>query len=241
MTPRGPLRGMFEAVPRRYDLMNRILTLGLDQVWRRQAARECLLGFPARIMDLCTGTGDLAALLRRMAPADTQVVAVDFVAPMLEAAARKARGIRYLLADAGDLPLDDGSIDCAGIAFGFRNLVYRNARRDAHLAEIHRVIAPGGRFVIVETSQPDPGPWRAFVHAYHRAVTGPVGGLLSGQRPAYRYMAASARRFHGPDEVASMLLDAGFARVSTRPLLGGAACIHVALSCTRRSRRSCPG
>ncbi len=219
---------MFAAVPRRYDVMNRILTLGLDQSWRRQAARECLLGFPRRIMDLCTGTGDLAVLLRRMAPADTQVVAVDFVAPMLEAAARKACGIRYLLADAGDLPLGDGSIDCAGIAFGFRNLVYRNPRRGARLAEVRRVVAPGGRLVIVETGQPDSDLWRACVHSYHRTVTGPVGGSLSGNGPAYRYLAASARLFHRPAEVEAMLLDAGFASVATRPLLGGAACIHVA-------------
>lgn len=226
----GPLRGMFTAVPRRYDPMNRVLTLGLDQVWRRLAARECLAGFPARILDLCTGTGDLAIMLRAMAPADTRIVAVDFVAPMLEAASRKARdgAIRWLLADAGDLPLRDGSIDCTSIAFGLRNLTYRNARRDAHLAEVHRVLSPGGRFVVVETSQPEPGTWRACVHAYHTAITGPVGGALSGQGPAYRYLAASARRFHGPDEVERMLRDAGFSSVSARPLLGGAACIHVA-------------
>jgi demethylmenaquinone methyltransferase/2-methoxy-6-polyprenyl-1,4-benzoquinol methylase len=225
---RGPLRGMFAAVPRRYDLMNRILTLGLDQVWRRQAAAEVLAGFPARIVDLCTGTGDLAVLLRRLAPADTQVTGVDFVRPMLDAAARKVSGIRWLLADAGDLPLRDGSVDCVGIAFGFRNLVYRNPRRDAHLSELRRVVAPGGRFVVVETSQPDRGAWRSLVHSYHRAITGPVGGSLSGNGPAYRYLAASARLFHGPAEVERMLAAAGFSSVSTRPLLGGAACIHVA-------------
>jgi demethylmenaquinone methyltransferase/2-methoxy-6-polyprenyl-1,4-benzoquinol methylase len=221
---------MFTAVPRRYDPMNRVLTLGLDQVWRRRAARECVAGFPRRIMDLCTGTGDLAIMMRAMAPVDTRILAVDFVGPMLDAASRKARGkaIRWLLADAGDLPLRDGSIDCAGIAFGLRNLVYRNARSDAHLAEVHRVLAPGGRFVVVETSQPASVPWRACVHAYHRAITGPVGGALSGQGPAYRYLAASARRFHGPDELGLMLRDAGFSSVSARPLLGGAACIHVA-------------
>ena len=220
---------MFAAVPRRYDLMNRILTLGLDQVWRREAARECLEGFPGRIMDLCTGTGDLAVMIRQMAPVDTQVVAVDFVDAMLAAAARKAGGIRWALADAGDLPLGDGSIDCVGIAFGFRNLTYRNPRRDAHLADVRRVIAPGGRFVIVETSQPASRAWRACVHAYHGVVTGPLGGSLSGNGPAYRYLAASARRFHDPSEVASMLLDAGFSGVTSRPLLGGAACLHVAL------------
>ena len=225
---RGPLRGMFAAVPRRYDLMNRLLTLGLDQVWRRQAAAEVLAGFPAHVVDLCTGTGDLATLLRAMAPSDTRVTGVDFVRPMLEAAARKASGVRWVLADAGDLPLGDGSVDCVGIAFGFRNLVYRNPRRDAHLSEVRRVIAPGGRFVVVETSQPVHGTWRFLVHGYHRAVTGPVGGRLSGNGPAYRYLAASARLFYGPAQVERMLLEAGFAAVSHRPLLGGAACIHVA-------------
>jgi len=224
---------MFTAVPGRYDLVNRILTLGLDQVWRREAARECLQGFPGRILDLCTGTGDLAVMLRAMAPADAQVVAVDFVAPMLEAASRKAGarggGIRYVLADAGDLPLRDRSIDCAGIAFGFRNLTYKNPRRAAHLAEIRRVIAPAGRFVVVETSQPDSDLWRACVHAYHRSITGPIGGSLSGHGPAYRYLAASVRSFYRSGEVEAMLLDAGFAGVSSRPLLGGAACMHVAV------------
>jgi demethylmenaquinone methyltransferase/2-methoxy-6-polyprenyl-1,4-benzoquinol methylase len=232
---RLPLQRMFNEVPERYDLLNRLLTFGIDQSWRRRASGVCLEGGPARVMDLCTGTGDLALLLASDAGQDTHVTAVDFAAPMLEVARRKAesRGVagrmELRLADAGELPFEDGELDAVGIAFAFRNLTYRNPRRDQYLSEIVRVLGPGGRLVIAETSQPSNGLWRGLFHIYLRAFVAPVGGILSGHRPAYRYLARSAENYFRPDDVSEMLEGAGFGRVAYRPFLGGVAALHVAI------------
>jgi demethylmenaquinone methyltransferase / 2-methoxy-6-polyprenyl-1,4-benzoquinol methylase len=225
----SPLERMFRAVPKRYDLVNRCVTLGLDRRWRALAADEILAGAPARVMDLCTGTGDLAAILARRANRDTSILAVDFCAPMLACAARKTGGaVPLALADAAALPFADRSFDAVGIGFGFRNLLWRNPHAQEHLAEIRRVLRPGGRLVVVESSQPSTAPVRLGFHFFLRAFVGPAGGLLSGQRGAYAYLARSARDFHDPQALDSLLADAGFEGVRHASLLAGAAAIHVA-------------
>jgi len=235
MTRREPaLKRMFDRVPARYDLVNRIVTLGLDRRWRRLAVAACLEGRPRAILDVCTGTGDLAVALAAAAGEKVAIAAVDFSAPMLDAARRKAERegvadrIDLVRLDAAALPFADGAFDAVGVSFGFRNLTYKNHNRDQHLAEIVRVVAPGGRFVIVESSQPAAPVFRAGFRLYLGAWVGPMGGLISGERGAYRYLARSARDFYEPREVEQMLLAAGFADVRTTPLLAGAAALHVA-------------
>lgn len=228
-----PLQEIFTAVPPAYDLLNRMLTFGLDQRWRRHAAAACLLRSPARVLDLCCGTGDLALCLRRLAPPGTRVSALDFSPPMLARAARKAaaRGlpeIDFRLGDAAALPFPDGHFQALGIAFAFRNLTFRNPDREAFLSEIRRVLEPGGRLVIVETSQPARPPLRALFHAYLRWVSAPLGGLVSGHRGAYRYLAYSAANYWSLPELTAFLLAAGFSRVAGRPLCGGIAALAVA-------------
>jgi demethylmenaquinone methyltransferase/2-methoxy-6-polyprenyl-1,4-benzoquinol methylase len=229
-----PLKRMFGRVPGRYDLVNRLVTLGLDQRWRRLAVEACLERTPRRILDICSGTGDLAVAIAERAPDGAAVVAADFSEPMLELAADKAGAagvssrVDLALLDAAALPFADGSFDVVAVAFGFRNLTYKNEHRDLHLEEIARVVAPGGRFVIVESSQPGSAALRAGFHLYLRAWVGPLGGLISGQRGAYRYLARSAEGFYHPNEVEQLLLDAGFAAARTRPLLAGAAALHIA-------------
>ncbi len=223
---------MFTAVPPRYDLINRIITLGMDEIWRRQAAMECLSSHPARILDVCCGTGDLALRLARMS--DAQVLALDYSQPMLDIARAKAarlpRGkpVSFIYGDVAELPFPDGHFDCAGISFAFRNLTYKNPMTGRYLAEIFRVLKPGGRFVIVESSQPASRLIRLKFRLYLRWFVYPVGYLLSGNRGAYHYLAGSMSRFYSPQEVRGMLLGAGFKQVSYRPLLLGAAGIHVA-------------
>jgi demethylmenaquinone methyltransferase/2-methoxy-6-polyprenyl-1,4-benzoquinol methylase len=153
---------------------------------------------------------------------------------MLEVARQKAdsRGIPgrvdFRLADAGELPFDDGELDTIGIAFAFRNLTYRNSRRDEYLGEMVRTLRSGGRLVIAETSQPANQLWRSVFHFYLRTIVAPIGGLISGHRPAYRYLAKSAINYYRADEVSTMLHRAGFSRVEYERMLGGVAALHVA-------------
>lgn len=230
----APLQEMFTAVPPRYDLINRIITLGLDKSWRKLAARVCLESRPARVLDLGCGTGDLAIDMARKAEAGAEISGLDFSAPMLRIARQKARRsgvgdrIKFVQGEATKMPFPDGYFDCVGIAFAFRNLTYHNPLREPHLAEVRRVLKSGGRYVIVETSQPDNRVIKALYHIYLRALAAPLGGWLSGNKGAYRYLAGSATHFYAPGEVTDMLLAAGFKKVSYRPLFLGAAGIHVA-------------
>ena len=230
-----PLYHMFTAVPRRYDLVNHIITMGLDTRWRRKVARECLTEQPHRVLDLCCGTGDLAINLSRLSENNVELTGVDYSQPMLEIAAKKVaasgkgRDISFIRGDVVSLPFPDGYFDCAGISFAFRNLTYKNPLTQSYLAEILRVLAVAGRFVIVETSQPKSKLIRRLFHLYLRWVAFRVGYWLSGNRGAYHYLAESATRFFNSDEVEEILLSAGFRRVSFRPLFFGAVGIYVAV------------
>ncbi len=223
---------MFSEVPGRYDLINRLFTLRFDERWRRRAAEECLSAGAARILDLCTGTGDLAIRLALAAGTKASVFGIDFSMPMLAYARVKAgragADVRFSAGDAAELPFRDGSFGVIGIAFGFRNLTYRNPGRERYLSEILRVLAPAGRFIIVESSQPRSRIFRALVHLYTRVGVSFIGGFVSGQRGAYRYLAHSAVNFYQPGELADLLRSAGFSHVEYRPLLGGIAAIHIA-------------
>lgn len=230
-----PIYRMFSKVPARYDLLNRLLTLGLDQRWRKKAAEVCLESKHNRIMDLCSGTGDLAIELAKMTNGNSEIIAADFCEPMLEVAERKALnagldgGIAFRVADAASLPFDDGYFDVVTIAFGFRNLTFKNPKTDIYLKEIFRVIAPGGRLVIVETSQPKSNILKRLSGFYYMSIVKPVGNAVSGERGAYSYLSYSARNYYRPSDVRDMLTDVGFTSVDHRPLWGGIAAVHVAV------------
>lgn len=230
-----PLSKFFATVARRYDVANRVMTLGLDQTWRRHAARECLRDRPRRVLDLCCGTGDLTVMLARRGGARTRIVGADWSRGMLAVARRKlhrehpASRVEFVRADAGELPFVDASFDAVGIGFAFRNLTFRNPRRERHLAEMLRVLAPGGRLVAVETSQPRNAIVRWGAHVFCRLAAGAVASLLPGERAAYRYLAYSAVNFSTAEEVRELLRGSGFAHVEHRPLLLGVAAIHVAV------------
>lgn len=229
-TSSRPLHGMFTAVPPRYDLVNYIITFGFDRRWRRAAARMCLDAQPRRVLDLGCGTGDLAIAISRLARG-LEITGLDYSQPMLEIARRKAGelGITFINGDAAGLTFPDGHFDCVGISFAFRNLTYRNPLTSRALSEVLRVLKPGGRFVVVETSQPESKLIRWLFHRYLLCFAAKAGYWLSGNRGAYRYLAESAAGFYMPEEVERLLLDAGFRQVSYRPLLFGAAGIHIAV------------
>ncbi len=230
-----PLHRMFAEVPPRYDFINSVITCGLDRRWRKGAAEECLSEKPEKVLDLCCGTGDLAIAVRRLGGSGVRVVGIDYSPPMLGLARQKARSssegnhISFIQGETASLPFPDTSFDCVGISFAFRNLTYKNPLAKRHLTEVRRVLTAGGRFVIVETSQPNSSLIRRMFHRYLRWFVYPIGFWLSGNRGAYNYLAESAASFYTADEVRDMLLEAGFREVRYRPLLFGAAGIYIAV------------
>ena len=228
-----PLYRMFNQVPRRYDILNRLLTMRFDEGWRRKAAEACLANKPERVLDLCTGTGDLAISISRKAGENLELTGLDYSAPMLEIARDKTRKkarskIEYVLGDASEMPFPDEHFGSVGIAFAFRNLTYHNPLKDKSLKEVYRVLEDGGRFVIIESSQPRPGLLRQFWSAYIRYIVKPLGGWISGHPGAYHYLAHSVRNYYPPEEIRDMLLACGFSKVEYQTLLGGVAALHVA-------------
>ncbi len=216
------------AVPPSYDFLNRLLTFRFDERWRRQAVKAMLQEAPEQVLDLCTGTGDLALRIRKHALEGTVVTALDYSAPMLQEARRKAQkrgaaNIHFVEGDVAALPFADKHFDAIGIAFAFRNLTYKNPDTAKFLAEILRVLKPGGRFVIVETSQPSNSVMRLLTHAYLKYVTVPLGGLISGHRGAYHYLAHSAINYYDATEMKLLLLEAGFGQVDYKLFLTGVA------------------
>jgi demethylmenaquinone methyltransferase / 2-methoxy-6-polyprenyl-1,4-benzoquinol methylase len=224
---------MFTDIPPHYDSINRLITLGMDRGWRVKAARECLSARPPKVLDLCCGTGDLAITIASFADYPVEVKGLDYSQPMLEIAAQKAlthgkNNITFTQGDASKLPFPAESFDCVGISFAFRNLTYKNGLAKNHLSEIVRVLKPGGRCVIVESSQPASGLVRALDHFYFRFYVYRIGAWLSGNKAAYRYLAESAIHFYSPPELKELLINSGFKEVAYRPLFFGAAGICVA-------------
>lgn len=233
-TARKPLHGIFTSVTPQYDLINHVMTLGLDFGWRKKAVEACLEGAPGTVLDLCCGTGDLGLGMARAADFPTRIVGLDYSPPMLEAARAKAErkprpaGPVFVLGDVSALPFASGRFDCIGISFAFRNLTYKNPLTEKFLAEILRVLKRGGRFVIVETSQP-PNPLIRVSHrAFLRGFVFPVGALLSDCPQAYRYLADSAARYYGAEEMVRFLQAAGFRRADAKRMFFGAAALYVA-------------
>jgi demethylmenaquinone methyltransferase/2-methoxy-6-polyprenyl-1,4-benzoquinol methylase len=231
---RRPLYGLFTSITPSYDLINTIITWGMDRLWRSRAAGECLALHPQAILDLCCGTGDLIGAIARYAGDDVLLAGVDYSIPMLLEASEKAsalpsgKNIAFLRGSADQLPFAGASLDCVGISFAFRNLTHNNPLVQHHLSEILRILKKGGRFVIVELSQPPSRILRLLYRIYLRAFVYPLGWFLSRNRAAYFYLADSAAHFYTAEEVKGLLLDTSFSRVTIRRLFFGVACIHVA-------------
>jgi demethylmenaquinone methyltransferase/2-methoxy-6-polyprenyl-1,4-benzoquinol methylase len=229
-----PLYKIFTAVPPSYDLINRLFTLRLDEIWRVQAARECLADHPVKIMDLCTGTGDLAIRIAKMSNGEQEITGYDYSIPMLDIAKRKAiktrrPNINFLQGDAAAMPFPDSYFDSIGIAFAFRNLTFKNHDTPRFLKEIHRVLKPGGRFVIIESSQPRLTLLRTLFRFYTKHFVYPVGSLVSGNKGAYKYLSYSVINYYQPEEICELLKGHGFSEVTFKRLAGGISALHVAV------------
>jgi demethylmenaquinone methyltransferase/2-methoxy-6-polyprenyl-1,4-benzoquinol methylase len=197
---------------------------------------RCLADKPEKALDICCGTGDLSLNIAREGR-DVEVTGIDFSRPMLVKAREKAHKsgladrVSFMNGDIANLPFPDGNFDCVGVSFAFRNLTYNNPLAPKYLAEILRVLRPGGRFVIVESSRPRAGLWpvKWLHYLYVRFLVYGVGWLVSGNREAYKYLSQSALHFYTAEELQKLLMDAGFSSVSFDHLLLGAAAIHVSI------------
>jgi len=222
------VRDMFGRVAQRYDLANHLLSFNIDRYWRAHTVRRVrhILDDPAsRVLDICCGTGDLVLALERARGGP--VLGSDFCHPMLVAArgkvARSQARAPLFEADALQLPLADASLSLITVAFGFRNL----ANYQAGLREMRRVLRPGGMAAILEFSQPPNPAFAAFYNFYSRRILPVIGGALSGNPDAYRYLPESVRKFPGAAELAGQMRSAGFRQVSYEFLTGGIVALHL--------------
>ncbi len=225
---------VYESIPPNYDLINHLFTGGMDIRWRKMAARETVASSPKTVLDICCGTGDLSLAVARLAGKDVKVTGLDFSRPMLDVAVKKAQKaglyITFVPGDIADIPFPADSFDSMCIGFGFRNLTYKNEMSAQYISEILRVLEPGGRFVIVESSQPAPNAKiiKFLHHLFVRYVVSFLGRIISGNSAAYKYLAESAANYYGAEELRDLLLKSGFEKVTFKRLFFGAAAIHVA-------------
>lgn len=220
---------MFDSIAPRYDLLNRTLSAGLDQRWRKRAIAELELGATARVLDLCTGTADLALAATTRHPG-ASVVGVDFSGAMLQLGLKKVRAadlgrrIRLVRGDATRIPLPGGSCDAATIGFGIRNV----AEPELALAELARVLRPGGRLAILEFGQPKIPGIRTLYSWYFKYLLPLVGRFVSRHQSAYSYLPASVGNFPPPSEFARTIERHGFVSVRAVPLTLGIVYLYVA-------------
>ncbi|HUY60891.1 MAG TPA: bifunctional demethylmenaquinone methyltransferase/2-methoxy-6-polyprenyl-1,4-benzoquinol methylase UbiE [Candidatus Dormibacteraeota bacterium] len=215
---------MFAGIAGRYDLLNTVLSLGADRAWRRRAARLTGVGPGAAVVDVCTGTGALAAALRRRVGPSGRVTGVDFTAAMLEEARRRVAGVEFVQGDARALPLPSASQDAATMAFGLRNI----DQPVSALVELRRVVRPGGRVVVLEFTQVRLPLVRGVTRWYLEHVLSRVAGLLLPRAEAYDYLAASISAFPRAEIVTGWLRAAGFRKVRVVRMTGGIVACHVA-------------
>jgi demethylmenaquinone methyltransferase / 2-methoxy-6-polyprenyl-1,4-benzoquinol methylase len=221
------VREMFTSIAPRYDLLNHVLSMNVDRVWWNRTARvfsEVLRRPGAEVLDLCCGTGDMAfALYRHLNGALTRITGADFSHAMLVRAEEKSQGknIRWVEADALNLPFATGQFQLVTSAFGFRNL----ANYDRGLAEIYRVLAPDGEIGILDFGEPK-GLIGKVYRVYFRRVLPAIGTLISGVRGPYAYLPASVLRFPAPGEMLERMRAAGFSEVSWTPYTFGIAGLY---------------
>jgi demethylmenaquinone methyltransferase/2-methoxy-6-polyprenyl-1,4-benzoquinol methylase len=214
---------MFGAIARRYDLANHTLSCGIDFYWRKRAANMVASWCPGKILDLATGTGDLALALQKKLPDAVEVIGADFLPEMVQLAQRK--GVREtIVADAMKLPFPDGSFDCVTIAFGLRNVEnWKGA-----LVEMSRVLRRDGHLLVLEFSLPTTPIVRAIYRFYLHNCLPLLGSVLTGKKSAYDYLGDSIEEFPNGQAMIDLIQASGFARAKLQPLTFGIATIYTA-------------
>jgi demethylmenaquinone methyltransferase/2-methoxy-6-polyprenyl-1,4-benzoquinol methylase len=222
---------VFRSVAGNYDLMNDLMSLGVHRAWKRDFVANSGVRLGDRVLDLAGGTGDIAALLSRIVGKQGLVMLTDINEAMLEVGRRRLedRGIvgnvAYALVNAEALPFDDNEFDAVTIAFGLRNVT----DKDAALREMHRVLRPGGRALILEFSEVRHEPLKMVYDAWSFGVLPLLGKFVADDEDSYRYLAESIRKHPAQEELAQMMREAGFQDVRYRNLTGGIVAIHSGL------------
>jgi demethylmenaquinone methyltransferase / 2-methoxy-6-polyprenyl-1,4-benzoquinol methylase len=218
----GQVRAMFDRIARVYDLMNSVMTAGLHHRWRQRAADLAALRPGGQALDVASGTGDLAIELARRVGPDGTVVGSDFSEPMLDVARRKSASVRWEWANALELPYPDDGFDAATVGFGARNF----SDLDRGLAEMARVVRPGGRVVVLEITVPRRPPLSTFFSIWFDRIV-PALGRLAGDPDAYAYLPSSVKRFPGPEALAARMHATGLDDVRWILTAGGIIALHV--------------
>ncbi|MDA8428844.1 MAG: bifunctional demethylmenaquinone methyltransferase/2-methoxy-6-polyprenyl-1,4-benzoquinol methylase UbiE [Geobacteraceae bacterium] len=222
------IQQMFGTIAPRYDFLNRMLSFGIDRRWRKKAVKLITCREGARILDVATGTGDVALEIARSTPASVKITGADFCKEMVDLGQIKvaqspyAGRIDFRVAPCEDLPFPDNTFDAVTIAFGIRNVVDRKLG----LAEMWRVLRPGGRMIILEFSTPRSHLFRQIYYFYFRRLLPMIGGLFSKYN-AYKYLPDSVLEFPSHEEFAATIEDAGFRSVHIKELTFGIASIYV--------------
>ncbi|MBA3543725.1 MAG: ubiquinone/menaquinone biosynthesis methyltransferase [Chthoniobacterales bacterium] len=212
---------MFQRIARRYDLANHLLSGGLDFWWRQRASEIVRQWNPARLLDLATGSGDLALTIAKKLR-QVEITGADFCAEMLEVA--RAKGLeKTVVADALDLPFAEASFEAVTVAFGLRNM----ADWGAALQEMARVLAPGGHVLVLDFSLPE-GFLRPIYRAYLHHLLPGVAGAVTGERKAYQYLGASIEKFPSGRAMCQLLEQSGFSSATAQPLSGGIVTLYCA-------------
>lgn len=212
MKQKEKIKEMFDGIAPSYDRLNHLMSLNVDRLWRRRALKEIVDGTPQRILDVACGTGDSTIVIAQAAGSGSRVTGVDIsegmMAPLMEKAAHEGvhDRIRLQVADAEELPFEDGTFHRVTCAFGVRNF----AHKEKGLREFYRVLAPGGKAVILELSVPEKKWMRSLYDLYFMHILPWVGGLVSGNKAAYRYLPVSVHAFPPPEEFMQMMAEAGF-------------------------------
>lgn len=215
MKKKEKIREMFDGIAPSYDRLNHLLSLGVDRLWRKRSLKAIVDGTQQQILDVACGTGDSTIAIAAAAAPGSVVTGVDISEGMMSLLMRKAARegvhdrIRLLRADAEALPFDEAAFHRVNCAFGVRNF----ERKDLALSEFHRVLKPGGKAVVLELSVPDKRFLRRLYDLYFLHVLPWVGGVISGNKAAYRYLPASVHAFPAPESFCDLMQDAGFSDV----------------------------
>ncbi len=220
---------MFDTISGNYDGLNRVISLGIDQKWRRKVVEMIAAVQPDAILDIATGTGDLALQFAAKIPA-SRIVGLDLSEGMLSIARKKVKGtpisekVSFVKGDSENLPFEDNSFDAITVSFGIRNF----ETLEKGLAEILRVLKPKGIFVILETSVPTKFPWKQGYHVYSKGILPVIGRLFSKDKVAYKYLSESAAVFPHGERLNNILRKIGFIQVKNKPQTFGVATIYTA-------------